>query len=741
MIASIETRRATPRPFIGGREFDGVMAYTYREHLAEFVSAGIEVFRLSLPVGWVGPGRYDYRETDEIVSAFCEASPRARLFPLLWLDGSETKWWETEHPGEVALARSRETGGIVTQHPDIPKYASAEHGPVGDLDNFDRHHQQSPCLHSFASSRWRQEAAEALSRLLRHLDSTYPGRFVGYYICAGLSYEWFNWGNYTDEVLFDYSEPMQAYFRQWLRRRYRDPAALASAWQRPVVDFSEIGIPLPGERPGRSDYPLLDPRRHRPAADFTVALSDAQADTFLELCRVARGATAERRLVGGFYGYWWTQTNYPGPARNGHLAFQRVLEAEEVDFIASPYDYTNRGVGGVNSAQTLPGSLQRHGKLYINSTDIKLADDSYGWQSFIHVPKTPGEAVNLMKRDFAASLGAGQEQSWVDLFGGAFKHPALKEALRQLQDITRANPELRVTPRAECLIVVDEESLCWTAPSAPVTVPLFGVQKQWHLLRAGMPWTQITLSDFLKYEWPDARLAYFVNLFRSTPGLRDQVHARLRASRCTAIWTLWPGVVGAERLSLDGVRDLTGFAAEWLPSSSGDWRFRTREVPGGWPARFEYGTGIRRDEYAKRMKYYPPCEAFAVTPRLGVQPQRDDSVLADWVDAPAAALVQTDRLGFRSVFHAGPLLPETLVHHLVQEAGGHAYTPPGDLVYANDAFIGIYTGESASRRVAFRSPVRVADLMTGRMLAATPVDALELASPVQTMHLWKLTGG
>jgi hypothetical protein len=740
MISALKTLNNTPRPLIDGRPFEGVMAYTYREHLAEFVAAGVEVFRLSLPLGWVGPGRYDYRETDEIVAAFCAASPRAKLFPLLWLDGAELKWWELAHPGERALARSRTSGDIIGQHPDIPRYATADDQPDPNLDNFDRHHQQSPCLHSFASRVWKSEAIDALTRLLRHLDEAFPDRFVGYYLCAGLSYEWFNWGNYTDDVLFDYSEPMSDYFREWLRRHYLTPAALAAAWRQPVRDFDSITPPLPENRPGREAAPLLDPRHHGPAADFAAALSDAQADAFLDLCRAARKATPERRLVGGFYGYWWTQTNFPGPVRNGHLALQRVLNSEDVDFLASPYDYTNRGVGGVNSSQTLPGSMTRHGKLYINSTDIKLADDSYGWQSFIRVPRTASEAVELMKRDFATSLAAGQDQSWVDLFGGAFKHPALRDTLARLQAITHENMALRQAGRAECLVVVDEESLRWTTPNTPMTVPLFGVQKQWHLLRTGMPWTQITLTDFLDYDWPEARVVYFVNLFRVDTALRQRLHQKLCATGCAAIWTLWPGLLGDDGPTLTGVKELTGFEVEWLSLASGDWTFRTRDGDTAWPAHLEYGTGVLREDYAARMKYYPLPESFAAAPRLGLSPEAGDEVVADWIDVSIPALALTRRLGFTSIFNTGPLLPESILHAFVRGAGAHAYTPPGDLVYANDRFLGIYTGLAERRCVQFREPVRVFDLFAGQWLTAGPVTSLELNTPPETMALWRLDG-
>ena len=46
--------------------------------------------------------------------------------------------------------------------------------------------------------------------------------------------------------------------------------------------------------------------------------------------------------------------------------------------------------------------------------------------------------------------------------------------------------------------------------------------------------TFITLEDYLKLDWPDARLVYFVNLFRQRAGLADRLPTRLRISRASA---------------------------------------------------------------------------------------------------------------------------------------------------------------------------------------------------------------
>lgn len=716
----------------------GVMAYTYPEHLADFVEAGVDVFRLSLPLGWVGPDTFDYTEGDALLERFVCAAPQARLFPLLWLNGVENKWWEREYPDELAVGWERKTDAPYVTHPDIPPRAIHHQVDTDIKDVFDRYHQQPPSLPSFASTVWRREVLEALRKAIIHYEDAFPGRMVGYYLCAGLSYEWFNYGNYTDDVLFDYSAPMRAYFQRWLAGHYGDVATCAAAWQRPVRAFDELNPPPPSQRPARDEAPLLDPAQYTPAADFARALSDAQADLFIDACRTARHASQEGARVGGFWGYWWTQTDYPGPARSGHLALQRVLESPDVDYLASPYDYTQRGVGGANTSQTSPGSVRRHGKGYINSVDIKLGADRYGWHSFIKVPQTEAEAVELMKRDFAYSLTEGQEQSWVDLFGGAFRHPGLRAALTRLQQCARERPALRSAPREECLVVVDEESLRWTTPNTPLTVPLFGVQKQWHLLTSGFPWTFITLADYLALDFPHARLVYFVNLFRCDPAQAQRVQARLRKTGATAVWTLWPGALGSAGWTLEGVHALTGFTVEQVPAMAGDWNSRFRAEAGAALEGQCFGTGIGREAYEARMKYYPPPAAFATAPRLVLSPANDVEYLADWTDGAGPCLGSCFQAGYRSVFNAGPLLPAPLLQQLAQTAGAHVYAPPHNVVYANDRVVAVYTGQAGPQTIHLRRPAMVEDLWASRWLHAAPVESFTIDGSAQTTHLLAL---
>ena len=729
------TSRMKPLLDGGGNPFSGVLAYTYPDHIRDFLDTGINVFRFSLPLGWKGPGVFDYAAGDEIVAAFCAAGSEARLFPMIWLDGPETKWWELEYPGEVARMRDRKSGEICEESPDVSGYArpGVDYTPKGDL--FDRLHQGVPCLHSFASEIWREQAADALKLALGHYEKTFPGRFVGFYLCGGLSHEWFNWGNYTDDALFDYSPPMRKSFQGWVSNHYGSLRDLSEAWGKKIASWSDIEIPMPCERGAAAAGPL--PATPASAADFAAALAAAQVDCFLHLCREARSAAAQETLIGGFYGYWWTQTDFPCPARNGHLALQRVLDSPDVDLLASPLDYSNRGVGGATSSQSMTGSASHHGKRFINSADVKLSREKHGWwHSFIQVPENSTEAIELLKRDFGFSLAEGLWHSWVDLFGGSFSRPDVRDALRRMQEIAVKNPGLRRIPKAEALVVVDELSLRLVTPNSGLWTILFPVQKQWNLHRSGFPWTFITLDDFLQMNWPDARLVNFLNVFIADEARREAIHNKLRASQATAIWNLFPGFLNGNKFDLHRAEALTGFSLAQAGDSTGDWDFVSTDNALAMGSPHEYGTSFLREQCSERMKHYPAPDQLAGSPRLEVIPQDADETLARWKDAGGVALARTDRPGFPSVFNAGPLLPDTILHAIATSAGVHCFAPAGDLVYANDQFLCLCTGPAPSRGIRLPGGIRANDLWNDGRPVGTGSITVEAAP--NTTFLWSL---
>ena len=134
------------------------------------------------------------------------------------------------------------------------------------------------------------------------------------------------------------------------------------------------------------------------------------------------------------------------------------------------------------------------------------------------------------------------------------------------------------------------------------------------------------------------------------------------------------------------------------------------------------------------MQHYPTPEQLAGAPRLEVVIRGADETLARWKDTGGIALARTDRPGFPSVFNAGPLLPDTILHALAASAGVHCFAPAGDLVYANDRFLCLCTGTAPSRVVRLPEGTSACDLWNG----GRPAGSGPITAAPNTTFLWSL---
>ncbi len=86
---------------------------------------------------------------------------------------------------------------------------------------------------------------------------------------------------------------------------------------------------------------------------------------------------------------------------SGHLGLQKVLDCPEIDFVAGPYTYDNRGGGGGNNGQSLPETLARYAKLYFNEADTEthLHQRQWPWGNSLRNPVDFAETKGLLVRD------------------------------------------------------------------------------------------------------------------------------------------------------------------------------------------------------------------------------------------------------------------------------------------------------------------------------------------------------
>jgi hypothetical protein len=151
----------------------------------------------------------------------------------------------------------------------------------------------------------------------------------------------------------------------------------------------------------------------------------------------------------------------------------------------------------------------------------------------------------------------------------------------------------------------------------------------------------------------------------------------------------------------------------------------TKDLPQG----YVYGTGIDRDQYLRppKIEYLPET---VVSPAFYAD-DSDARVLGIAQSTCQPGLVVKDFGNWRSIYSTAPLLPWQLLRNIARQAGVHIYDDQGDMIWANNTFLAVYSQTAGQRTIRFPRSVTVEDAYEGSKLG-TGITSLNL-----DMSLWE----
>ena len=124
-----------------------------------------------------------------------------------------------------------------------------------------------------------------MRRFLDHVEQSEFAPHIFGYLLAGMdTEEWYHWSCGSNQ-LAGYSSHMQQAFRDWLRLRYRDVAALRTAWSDPLVTFETAVVPTREERVGELGQRFRDPATDMPVIDFYIFYNEINPGDDRLFCR------------------------------------------------------------------------------------------------------------------------------------------------------------------------------------------------------------------------------------------------------------------------------------------------------------------------------------------------------------------------------------------------------------------------------------------------------------------------
>jgi len=651
-----------------------------QHNLRQFARHGVRLFQVDLFFDhcWREDGTMDVGQAQRQIAGVLAARPDAAVFIRFHV--SAPKWWRLKHPEEGVRyadveAREESVEGF-------PRIIEEDNTPVRRV--------------SMASTRWRDEATVRLREFLQALAATPEGNaLAGIQVANGVYGEWHNWGFFHNEP--DVGEPMNRFWRAWLRARYVTDAALREAWRDPAAALATAVVPGLAERETTQGI-FRDPARERRAIDYYTCVHELVADNILHFARSAKESWPRPLITGTFYGYFFSTFNRQ--AAGGHLELHRVLRSPHIDYLSGPQAYEPEALkpGDPYRSRALLTSIRLHGKLWLDEMDAEPT---------IPLPQAANHDVVLrngvatLRRNvlFSATKGMGL---WYYDFGvsgfdldnvrhnqrgsrGTWDHAVLLRDVQALKGLVDARLTRPYESDADVLFVYDTHSFTGTA-SLRRSDPFSTVMIDHHTLaafRSGVVFDPVHVLDLPRVDLARYRVVVFGNVYQLDDAQRRFIRERVASGGRTLVWYYAPGLSDGATLEPRRIGELTGIAV--TPFSSDAAPTVEFAAPGEAPVRYT-------------------TSKEAVRPLFGVA-EVGAEIFGRYAGTDVDAVARRKFGDHTAWYVAVPHVGNQPLHFILREAGAHRYVGDGAFAYAGGGFLVVHTHlkDGGTQAVTLRS--------------------------------------
>ncbi len=624
----------------------------------------------------------------EKIAYIVERCPEARF--LLRYYAHPTKQWKAKYREEMAVD---ETGSILDET-------------------------------SLASERYEDDHRRVLLHMIHWVEQQpWAWRILGY-----ISLHEFEGTteNGCKGMLFDYSEPMQAAFREF-----------APQWE---------GVPL--NRFARRDKEEL---KHWPDPATTSAERDyfeLQRQLFFRRCQrflsTAREALNGRRVLLGMDALkqgmqgWICYPFFSGKAprvhyghilaASGSIGVDKVFEIPGFNTLNTPYDYTFRHMGGSPEPEGIVDSCVLRGRMFLVEDDCRSftasENESYGYF------RNQQEAEAGLWRNAAAAIARGYQAYWMDVTGfpsprgGYFRDPAIMNVIKSIAPVMRASIDWEHAEVPGIAVVLDDRAALSENFSADFQNLSVMWQRLTGLAQAGVPYRVYLWEDLLMDSFPDHRLFIFPNLFRVDQERFDILRERVCRDGRVVLWGPGTAISDGCQLGAEWASRVTG-----IPMTLFGDCFSRRVVL----TKFDHPITERLHgslSYGDGTPYGP-----TLLPEWDPSLSEQGIVLtARGVNRPGLVIKELGEGNQRwtSVFTAAVPVPAVLIREMARHAGANIYSEENDVILASRNFLGVHSVRAGRRRIKLPEVSEIRDALSGELISPA-ADEIELVvTPPQT---------
>lgn len=745
-IAKVENYNGAPALLIDGKVYppmfatirtvDGDVSRADEDYYRHLGESGIKIFFLICDTEWLKPGAFQlFKEEAELL---LRAVPDAYIVMRLGMHAPPA--WCKENPDETLTYSDGKKKSVSL----FTESFRAEY-----TDGF----------YSFASKKWRADAAEALKDTHKRVsECDFADRVIGYFFAAGGTSEWYyptpmcytektnfcdsggfrtiyNGLNFPD-VYGDLSPAFRRSFTEYLTEKYKTDEALQQAWKQNDVTLDNPKIPDHAARYHiyEADYDALhaevlsnapDPvapsnencigqflniEQRRDVFDFFRALHLATAEAVVHFGKVVKSLDPNK-VTGAFYGSAGSVRFYDF-AQIGST--DHILKSGVIDFLASPSVYENRGPGGIAGQRQNFDSYRLKNAIFVVEDDVRTHMEKRIWRSFYDL-YTLEDSLGVMKRDFGRNLSQNLYSWWFDqiLGGKRYKVPEMYPVLKKMQELAHEAFSKDRTTASEIALIYDEES--YHVISDLANQELIEYFRYYEVDKVGAPIDRYLHNDMSYDEMPDYKLYIFVNTLYLSDEERELIKRKLRKNGATALFLYGSGVINPDRspmLCADHITDLTGIKVE-LTDGIYFAKYRItgeNELTCELPDDEIYGDYKHTMVYNSSSYFGKRRELTPVLFPLLAANDPDAEVLGVFLDSEKDAIVRKAQDGFTSIYAGTKNLTFDVVRAIARGAGCHIYSDSGDVLYTSRSFITHHASRGGEKVICLPRSARVTEV-------------------------------
>ena len=672
----------TDRP-TGNRSYESQPSHS----IALFAQAGFKLFQLDIWFEEMLPesGVLDITEARKQIQGVLLHCPDAAV--MFRLHVNPPFWWLKRHPEECCLF----AGDTLQPEPYRPAH---QNYLWQELNTVPR------C--SYASQAWQQWMEGQVAEFCRQLAGTPEGRHVmGIQIANGLNGEHHQWAFVKHDP--DVSEPMQRYFRQFLKEKYRTDKALRKAWRQSSVTLATAAVPGM-ERHKTSAGIYRDPQKEQAVIDYYECQHKVVTQSILGFAAVVKENWPRPVTVGCFYGYYLSL--FGRQAAGGHLCEQDILTSPHIDFLCAPqaYNKNSRLPGGPALSRGLVESVNLHGKLWLDEMD---QPSHLGYVYLGGLQMYPlAESIQILRK-FVLSPFLRGGGMWFYDFGplmnsGWWDDPAYMADIRRMHEVEERYFNKEQASPADVLLVFDTKVFFHTASrdtDDPITDQTSVNVVPIEVFRSGVSAATCYLSDLPQMPLAQYKTVVFVNCFLLTPEQRQWIRSNVAKEGRSLVWLTAPGYNDGQTLDLRHVCETTGMQLDTFSS------FRIPDLRFGAAFGDSLQKGEKIAEVGKTifMNQKDSIRAFRQIFFSVKENGVNTLALFDSVFPTRIAGASLRHDTHTDYFFALPLMDKALWRQLFRETGCHIYDDAGDAVIAGSGLIMVHTADGGERTIRLRN--------------------------------------